>query len=65
MISLPDVPQDVSLSLVNFLRAVKNKLENPEEVELKSYTVQELNDLTAANYTYQIVRCSNGDAGDE
>lgn len=65
MISLPDPPDNLDPGLSEFLMAIKNKLEHPEEIELKSFTTQQLNALTAANHDGQVVRCTNGDAGDE
>ena len=65
MIALPDVPDKLDQALKEFLQAVISILETAEEVQLKTYSVQELNSLTAKNHAYQVVRCTNGDAGDE
>jgi hypothetical protein len=65
MISLPDIPENLPEGLGDFLQVLKNKLETPEEIQLKTYSVQELESLTAKNYAYRVVRCTNGDAGAE
>lgn len=65
MIAIPDIPDNIGPSMSGFLRAVKNKLEATEELCLKNYTVQQLNNLTASNYSGRLVRCTNGNAGSE
>ncbi len=61
-IALPDIPnRDGKL----FDKAVKERLETRAPVEIPVYTYQELSSLTASLYTGYLVRCSNGDSGDE
>ena len=59
---IPDIPNRPG---TEFDRAVKERLEIPFPVKLPIYTVQKLQTLTAKLYPGHIVRCSNGDAGDE
>jgi len=58
---LPDVPERPG---DDFDRAVFERLAYAHPMRLPTYTVQELNSLTAGLYEGYIVRCSNGDAGD-
>jgi hypothetical protein len=62
---IPDVPEKIGIDLKEFLTAVKTVLDNPEVLNLESYTVQELSSLLARNYENKVVVCSNGNAGAE
>jgi len=62
IIDIPDAP---SRSGSHFDRAVKEKLDSAQPVKLPIFTTQQLNSLTARLFAGYIVRCSNGDAGDE
>jgi len=61
-ITIPDLPNRTG---TEFDRAVKERLETPCPSKLPIHTVQELQALTAKNHTGYLVRCSNGNAGDE
>lgn len=61
-IAIPDVPNREGEI---FDKAVKERMETRVPAELPVFTYQELSALTASLYQGDLVRCSNGDAGDE
>jgi hypothetical protein len=61
-IAIPDVPERTG---EEFDRQVKEWIENPLPFKLPIYTYQELITVNAGLWNGYIVRCSNGDAGDE
>ena len=63
--AIPDIPKDTPNAMVKFFRAIKNRLDKPQAVELPVYTAQDLNATTARLHAGKLVRCSNGDTGDE
>ena len=66
IIDLPEAPdRSMEQSGNEFDRAVKERLTSSHPVKLPVFTVQYLEGLTARSFKGYIVRCSNGDAGDE
>ena len=64
-LSIVDIPEPAPRPGNDFDRAVKEKLTSAQPVKLPVLTVQQLNALTARAFEGYLVRCSNGDAGDE
>lgn len=60
-----DIPEVPNRDGNEFDRSVRNKLTSAQPVKLPEFTYQELTALTARVWEGYIVRCSNGDAGDE